>query len=98
MNQSRRVRKRDHSLYQGLCNAFMVSTTLDPMRRHRVRGFVYLAARHLLELVVPSFDSERSKEIEIITTGLDWRRTQQYVTVSGEVDRSVPSACHELGA
>ena|ERR1017187_2799722 len=23
------------------------------------------------------FDSERSKEIEIITTGLDWRRTQQ---------------------
>ena len=36
---------------------------------------------------VLSFDSERSKEIEIITTGLDWGRTQQYLTVSGEVDR-----------
>ncbi len=38
------------------------------------------------------------RAIDAITTGLDWRRAQQYVTVAGEVDRSVLAACHELGA
>jgi NAD(P)H-dependent FMN reductase len=38
------------------------------------------------------------RAIDAITTGLDWRRAQQYVTVAGEVDRSVLAACHEVGA
>lgn len=42
--------------------------------------------------------AEAVRAIDAITTGLDWRRAQQYVTVAGEVDRSVLAACHELGA
>jgi transposase len=48
----------------------IVSTTFGPMRRHRARGqlwaFVYLAVRHLLGVVVLSFRSEPSKEIELL--------------------------------
>jgi hypothetical protein len=38
------------------------------------------------------------RAIDVITTGLGWRRAQRYVTVTGEVDRSVLTACYELGA
>jgi hypothetical protein len=54
---------------QALCRTSNVSTTFDPMRVHQPRGqlwaFVYLAARHLLGMVVLLFRSERPSEIEL---------------------------------
>ncbi len=38
------------------------------------------------------------RAIDAITVGLGWRRAQRYVTGTGEVDRSVLTACYELGA
>ena len=67
---TRSIRKRAHPLHEGLCRAMIVSTTFGPMRRHRARGqlwaFVYLAVGHLLGVVVLSFRSEPSKEIELL--------------------------------
>jgi multimeric flavodoxin WrbA len=39
-----------------------------------------------------------SKGIEVITTGLRWRRAQAPVEVVGEPSRDDLAACHELGA
>ena len=38
------------------------------------------------------------RDIEKITTGLDWRRAQEPVTVIGHPDRGALDACWELGA
>ena len=37
------------------------------------------------------------RAIDAISTGLSWRRAQQYVTVAGPVDGSVLTQCRELG-
>ena len=37
------------------------------------------------------------RAIDAITTGLSWRRAQQYVTAAGPVDGSVLTQCRELG-
>ena len=65
---ARSIRIRDHPLHQGLCKASIVMATVGPMHRHRVGGqlwaFIHLAVRHLLDLFVLPFRSERSIEIE----------------------------------
>ena len=38
------------------------------------------------------------RAIDVITTGLAWRRAQEYVTVTGPVDRAARADCQELGA
>lgn len=38
------------------------------------------------------------RAIDAITTGLAWRRAQEYVTVAGAVDRRALADCRELGA
>jgi NAD(P)H-dependent FMN reductase len=37
------------------------------------------------------------RAIDAITTGLSWRRVQQYVTATGPVDGSLLTQCRELG-
>jgi NAD(P)H-dependent FMN reductase len=38
------------------------------------------------------------RAIDVITTGLAWRRAQEYVTVAGPVDHTALAECRELGA
>jgi hypothetical protein len=38
------------------------------------------------------------RAIDAITTGLSWRRAQEYVTVAGPVDHAALAQCRELGA
>lgn len=42
--------------------------------------------------------SGAERALEVITTGLGWRRAQRDVVATGVVDRAVLEACRELGA